>query len=370
MSGLATLSQLLDPRELIPHYVALPQILEYFFTNKFYTNTRNVDSDSVRMISISATATPGAGNVRNGKARLIKPKGASEKFFSMFRYFTEMPLEADALRALRELDSPAMQQKGRDIVEMAQEESKILASLFKEIAIAMIMTYGRVNLDASGNILVPAVDATTGTITDASGTIISADFGVPDSHRGNLGGTIAALWSVAGTNIPDQLETLDRQCAIAGVPKVTDIYINPLNKKKLRSNTQFNDWAKYNSIRADQVLQGDGIEGLWGRNWHFVGGTWTDSAGTTRDLIPQTSGILMPAVGPWMRTFAGSELIDTSNLVQSDLLAALNSLMTVYGPFAYGETTRNPTGLSYFQGDNFGLGFADPNAIWMPTLFA
>ena len=71
-----------------------------------------------------------------------------------------------------------------------------------------------------------------------------------------------------------------------------------------------------------------------------------------------------------MRTFAGSEIIDTSNLVQSDLLAALNDLITVYGPFAYAETTRNPTGLSYFQGDNFGLGFADPNAIYMPTLFS
>lgn len=370
MSGLATLSQLLDPRELIPHYMAMPQILDYFFTNTFYRNARNVDSDSVRMISISGTASPGQGNVRNGKARLIKPKGASEKFFSMFRYFTEMQLEADALRALRELDSPAMQQKGRDIIELAQEESKTLCSLFKEIVLAQIMTVGRVNLDASGNILVPSVNSSSGAITDASGTVISADFGVPNANRGNLGGIVSALWSVAGTLIPDQLEALDRQCAINGTPRITDIYLNPLAKRKLRSNTQFNDWAKYNSVRVDQVLAGDGIEGLWGRNWHFVGGTWTDSTGTTQDLIPQTSGILMPAPGPWMRTFAGSEIIDTSNLVQSDLLAALNDLITVYGPFAYAETTRNPTGLSYFQGDNFGLGFADPNAIYMPTLFS
>ncbi|MES2222819.1 MAG: hypothetical protein V4587_17850 [Acidobacteriota bacterium] len=372
MAGLATLQQLLDPRELIPHYTAMPQILEYFFTKTFYDalSPRPTDSDSVRMISISATATPGAGNVRNGKARVLKPKGASERFFSMFRYFTEMPLEADALRALRELDSPSMQAKGREIVEMAQEESKILASLFKEVVLAQQLTVGRVNLDASGNILVPSVHATTGVITDNASTVISADFGVADTHRGNLNGTIAALWSVAGTKIPDQLEALDRVCDIAGVPRVKDIWLNPVCKLNLRNNTQFNDWAKYNTLRADEVLRGDGIEGLWGRNWHFVGGTWTDSGGTTRDLIPQTSGIFTPAIGPWLRAFAGSELIDTSNLITSDLLAALNSLITVYGPFAYGETTRNPTGLSYFQGDNFGLGFADPNAIWMPTLFA
>lgn len=370
MAGLATLGQLLDPRELIPHYVALPQIMDYWFTKTFYTNVKNVDSDSVRMISISQTATPGQGNVRNGKARLIKTKGASEKFFSMFRYFTEMPLEADALRALREFDSPAMQAKGREIVEMAQEESKILASLFKEVTINNIMIRGRVNLDASGNVLVPTVHATTGVITDHADTMISADFGVPDTHRGDLNGVISALWSVAGTKIPDQLEALDRACDVAGVPRVKKILLNPLSKKHLRNNTQFNDWAKYNSMRADQVLQGDGIEGLWGKNWEFVGGTWLDSSGTTQDLIPQTSGVFLPDDGPWLRRFAGSELIDTSNLVQSDLLASLNALMTVYGPFAYGETTRNPTGLSYFQGDNFGIGFADPNAIWMPTLFS
>lgn len=370
MADLATMAQLLDPRELIPHYMAMPQILEYWFTKTFYTNVKNVDSDSVRMISISATATPGQGNVRNGKARIIKPKGASERFFSLFRYFTEMPLEADALRALREIDSPSMQQKGRDIVEMAQEESKILADLFKEIVFSQIMTVGRVNLDASGTILVPSVNATTGAITDAAGTVISADFGVADTHRGNLDGTIAALWSTAGTKIPDQLEALDRLCAIAGVPAVKNIYLNPLSKKHLRNNTQFNDWAKYNSVRVDQVLTGDGIEGLWGRNWHFVNGTWTDSTGTTRDLIPSTGGILMPDIGPWLRAFSGSELIDTTNLVTNDLLGALNQLTTIYGPFAYAETTRNPAGLSYFQGDNFGLGFADPNAIWMPTLFS
>ena len=46
MADLATMAQLLDPRELIPHYVALPQILDYWFTKTFYTNVKNVDSDS------------------------------------------------------------------------------------------------------------------------------------------------------------------------------------------------------------------------------------------------------------------------------------------------------------------------------------
>lgn len=370
MADLATLQQLLDPRELIPHYMAMPQLLDYYFTSNFYTNAKNVDSDSVRMISVSATTTPGKGNVRNGKARLIKPKGAGERFFSMFRYFTEMPLEADALRALRELDSPAMQQKGRQIVELAQEESKIQCDLFREIVLAMIMTIGRVNLDAEGTILVPSVNATTGAITDAAGTVISADFGVADTHRGNLDSTIGALWSTASTKIIDHLEAIDRKAAIAGVPKPTEIYINAISKQWLRNNTQFQDWAKYNSVRVDQVLNGAGLEGLWGRNWHFVEGTWTDSTGTTRDLIPSTQVILAPKNGSWLRSFAGSELIDTTNLVSNDLLGALNQLTTVYGPFAYAETTRNPAGLSYFQGDNFGIGFADPNAIWMPTVFS
>ena len=370
MADLATMQQLLDPRELIPHYMALPSILEYYFTKTFGGGGINVDSDSVRMISVSASMTPGQGNVRNGKARLIKPKGASEKFFSMFRYFTEMPLEADALRALREFDSPTMQQKGRQIVELAQQESKTQADLFKEVVIANILTYGRVNLDAEGNILVPTVDATTGVITDHASTVISADFGVADTHRGNLDGLVTGLFSTAATKIPDILESIVVAAADAGAPEPKHIYINKKKKALLRNNTQFNDWAKYNSLRVDQVLNGDGIENLWGFDWHFVSGKWVDSAGTSRELLPLTSAIFCPDNGPWLRTFNGSELIDTTNLVTNDLLAALNQLTTVYGPFSYAETTRNPAGLSYFQGDNFGLGFADPNAIWMPTVFA
>jgi hypothetical protein len=344
--------------------------MEYFFTKMFLGGAINVDSDSVRMIAIEASTTPGQANVRNGKAKLITSKGASEKYFAMFRYFTEMPLEADALRALREFDSPAMQQKGRQIVEIAQQESKIRADLFKEIVTANIMTYGRVNFDASGNILVPTVHATTGVITDHANTVISADFGVADAHRGDLGGLITGLFSTAATKIPDILESIQVDAADNGRPEPRHIYINRKKKALLRNNTQFNDWAKYNSVRVDEVLNGDGIQNLWGWDWHFVSGKWTDYGGTSRELLPLTSAIITPDDGPWRRAFSGSELIDTTNLVTNDLLAALNQLTTVYGPFSYAETRRNPAGLSYFQGDNFGMGFADPGCVYMPTVFA
>lgn len=373
-SAMDPLELLLDYRALTSMYVALPSIQELFFTNEFFTPLlgpkSNVDSDTVEMISIGGTTRPGPGNLRGGTARRITPKGGTKRYFQLFRYFTEMEIDGDVLRSLREPDSEALQEKGQQAIDLQQEEMAIRHRLYKEVVLSQIMSIGRVNIDANGEILVPSVNSTSGAITDASGTAVSADFGVADSHRGNLGGTVSALWSTAATKISQQLDEIVRLAGIAGAPRPKTIYVNAIKKQVLRNNTEFNDWAKYNSTKVDQILAGDGIDGLWGFNWRFVEGTWTDKDGTTRDLIPQTSVIITPEKGPWLRAHNGSELVPRDLSPAPDARSLLNQLEKVYGPFTYASLNHNPVKLSMFYGDNFGLNFADPNALWCPTVFS
>ena len=365
-----TFESLLDYRELNSLYRATPSIQDYYFTSNFHTPlARDVDSDTVEQISITATTTPGPGNARGGAARRIAPKGATKRFFQLFHYFTQMDLPADCLRALREPESFALMEKGKQIVELQQEEMAIKLRLFKEVVLSQVLSTGVVNLDVNGNILTPSVNSSTGVVTDASGTVISASFGVDDGNRGNVGSIIDALWSTASTKISKHLDEIVRDAASNGAPRPRRVYVNGVKKYFLRNNTEFNDWAKYNGP-VDKILAGEMIPGLWGFDWYFVDGTWTDSTGTTRDLIPQTRAIIMPEPGPWLRAHNGSEMVPSSMVPAGTVSELVNQLDKVYGEFTFASMGYNPVTLSAFYGDNFGLNFADPNAIYQPTVFS
>ncbi len=190
----------------------------------------------------------------------------------------------------------------------------------------------------------PLIDATDGAIVPTNG-----------------------LWSNSSARIERQLIDLKYRARKNNIPEPTEIYVHTLTKKHLFDNTEFRSWAQNSNTAPDRVLAGNFIEDLWGYNWHFVGGTWQDSGGTTRDLITQEHAVITPAVGPWLRASRGAELVPREVGVVQDMNAALASLDYFFGPFAYAELKHNPAALAMFMGENWGLHFADPGAIWIPT---
>lgn len=254
---------LLPLTELTAMYKSAPSITDLFFTNTFYTNPQNVNSDEVEIVSVGATTRPGPGNTRGAAARQLQPKGGAKKIATIFHTFNNLPVPADCLWALREPESYGFQQKGEAALQIQVEDAAWKARLHKEILLRQILVYHRVNMDANGELLDPSITTATGALTDASGATISADFGVSNNRRGDCNDIASgALWSTAGTKIGEQLDIFDRENARVGAPKIMDILTSSLNKSALRGNTEFNDWAKYNSVRPNQVLVGDGIDGL------------------------------------------------------------------------------------------------------------
>lgn len=372
-----TWETILSYDELTEMYKSLPSLSELFFTNTFYRSPREITGDTVSMINVSATNAPGQMNTRGAAARMVQPKGGGKREFSIFHKFDELPIDITALTHLRQMDNPMLQEMGKDVLDIQLEHLATQNRLTKEVILASIMVYNRVNIDVNGNILTPSVHATTGVITDASGAVISADFGIPDDHRGNLGGIIGAQWSTASTSIMDQLENLDRQAGIDGAPKVTDIYVNSLHKSDLRANTEFNDWAKYTNVQnySAQVLSNfqDDTLVVFGRRFHFISGTWEDTWSTpgttiTRDIMPQNLALMVPDLGPWLRAFTGKVLVPRGQGLCS-AATPLEDFELRPGEYAYGYSNHNPVRVSVFGGDSFGLGFANPNAIWVGKVF-
>lgn len=363
--------RLLHYEQLTASYRSAPSLSNYFFTDTFYRNPVTAYGDTVSMISISATNTPGPMNSKGSAARVIQPKGGTKREFSLFHYFTELPIDPQALLSLRQMESPELQDMGRDVIQLQLDESAIKHKVAKEVILSHAMVYNRVNLDADGNILLPTVNATSGVITDNSSTQVSADFGVDDDHRGNLGGIIGAQWSTDSTSIMDHLAAIDRQAGIDGVPKPMDIYVNGLHREDLRSNTEFNDWAKYNTQFPNQVLQNfsEGLVQVFGKRWHFIDGTYVDSSGTTRDIMPQNYALMVPDIGPWLRPLKGRTLVPNDDGVASPS-TPLQNFAPVEGEYAYAYSQHNPVRTSVYTGDVFGLGFANPNCVWVPKVFS
>lgn len=361
--------ELLDFRYLTASFRDQPTLMNYFFTGRYFNNLRDVPTDEWELINYGQNNTPVGFNSVGSPAQMHTPIGGAKRIGSMFFTYNGLQLPGDALNALREPESQTLQNKGLQVVMNAMEEFQQRHRILKEAALSTIFSFGRVCVNANGDIVRPTVNTLTGALSNPSGAVTVADYTIPDSHRGNLDGIIDTMWSSSATKIFQQLEDIDYQAELAGVPKPTDIIVNTLNKRHLRDNAEFQLWAKESNVAPDRVLMGETIEGLWGKNWHFVGGTYQNSSGTTVDLVPQTHAIIVPPNGPWFRAVQGLQLVPNSLELQSDWRAALNALNEVYGEFSYACLEHNPARLTQYMGDKWGCMFPNPNVIWMPNVF-
>lgn len=364
----------LDWREQTTIYRAAPTLQGTPMTDLFFTNPQQVNANEVTMYSLATSNSPLNANTRGAAPRRVSGIGASKKSFGLFHSFNELAIEDQALTFLDSKD-PDVVQIGTDILEGNLNDFGRRQRLFREVAIGQIMTYGRVHINSDGAVELPTVNATSGAITAYTGAV-QADFGVDDSHRGRcpIGGgsyIFSGAWGTASTDIFAELTTLKDQAAKSGAEMPNTIYLHGTRRVDLVNNTIFKAWATLNNVRNDQVLNGGGVDNVWGWNFRFLDGYWTDASGTQRPVIPVRNGIIVPADGPWKRCFEGIQRIPTQLGITTDIKAAMAKTAKVHGMFAFAQLKVSPMiQLLQYMGDNFGMGFANANAVWMPTLFA
>lgn len=352
--------KLLDPRILTASYAQRDGARSYMLTDFYFVNPRSIEGHEYELIYYPAMMEPAPGNLPGAEARVLTPGGGTTRKAALFTNFNKVLLPGEALNALREPDSLTLQKQGAETVSRIYDDFGERHNIFKELVIAKTLTTGVVFLNNAGQVL-----------ESSSGATITADFGVPADHKGNLDGMISALWSTSNTKIADQVDAIRDAAEEANVEPPTDIWLHPNTKAHLRNNTQFSEWAKYNNVATDAVLRGDIIENLWGLNWHFYGGKYQAVDGTMKNYIPTTVGILTPPPNrPWLRATQGSTLVPSQIGVMPDWQDALRSTTRFYGKYSYARLVDDPMALYLYMGDKFGLHFADPAAIWMPTLFA
>lgn len=353
--------ELLNPHVLTDSYKARrTNGGAYPLTETYYTNPKDVDDDEFDMVYFPEAREPAPGNVSGGEARVLTPGAGTKRKAAVFPQFNKLQLPGDALLALREPNSLALQKKGATSVGMIFDDFGTRHSIYKELVLAKTLTGGVVYANNAGQIL-----------ESSSGATVTADFGVSSTHKTNLGGIIDKLWSDPTADIPSHIEAIKDAAESASVEEPTDIWLHATKKKELRANEQFQLWAAQNDRVTDVILKGNIIEGLWGVNWHFYGGKYKAADGSMKDYIPPTKAFLCPpASSPWINAVQGKTLVPTELNIVADWRAALAKAEEMYGKYSYAKLTDDPMALWLYMGDKFGVYFADPNAIWMPTLSA
>ncbi len=332
------------------------------FTDMFFVNPSNEETDDFTMIVDSVEQRPAPLNNKGGRARVLDKSGASERRGVLFNVFNVLPFGAELIDAIREPDSQAIDRKAtretrRQLAKFARRHS-----ILKEVVVSKIITDGVVYYDVANGVVKEA---------SGDGDSVEIDFGVAASHKGNLGGLVSGYISTASFGLHKLIEDIKMQAEKENVAPPTEILCHPSMKYYLRALTEFQTYVTANYQDAEQVLRGQTIENLFGMNWHFIGGRYQDSAGNNIPTMDPKKLIFIPPVSEgFTQASNGKVLVPTKLDIHSDGMAALASLNEVYGEYAYATVTHNPVGLEAYAGDCYGLNYVEPNAIWQAQVLA
>lgn len=364
MASLYDLHEILHPRVVTQTY---REEVGRFFKNpivEFYNSQiRDYTGDRFEFAYNAAMKEPAPANFRGQPARVLQPTGLSERRVYMLHAFNEVGLSMDALQMIRRPGSLTLQEKGRQEIRRQMEDFGDRHLIFRAVCLAKTLTTGEIHFNAGGQVL-----------ESSSGAAYSVDFGVSATHKTDLnpgsGAIVDTLWDDPAAKILDQLDEVRIQAETDNAEEPRHIWLHHAAKQWLRDNDQIKAYVQGSPEKVDRILSGSFIEDLAGWHWHFYSGGYTAVDGTTKPYIPRNQAVITPDVGPWLRAANGSELITSFEGIRSSVDSALAEVTEVFGDFAYVKLVDNPTKLVLRMGSNFVYAFANPNAVWMPTIAA
>lgn len=336
-------------------------------TDRFFTNPTPVDSDEYEMLIDPNDTRPAPTNRKDSAARVLDGVGLTERRGVLIRTFNAQSFGQDVMSAIREAKSRELDRKGKAEIVRQSAKFRTRHALLKELLIAKVLGTG-----------VLYYDRATGLIAESSGSgVQTIDFGVDATHKTDLNSLslLGTSFASAGFDLIGLFDYIDNKAVTENSEPITEVHCDISLKQYLLKNTQFQTWAAKGTPVTDEVLSGQytgrmTIPGVFGKNFHFYGGSYTNASGTVTRYLPTTKMIFTPSESSrtWYEPSEGLSLIPTSADVTASLESAVDSLAEVYGPFAYAEVARNPLRVDHFAGDCFGFNLKTPQSVFMPTV--
>lgn len=335
-----------------------------------------VFGDTIEIKIFPTTNEPAPTNNYGGQAKVLDKTGGNKIYITPIHSFNEMPINVAACMYLEMEDNPMVQALGKQEVDRQLAGFKIRNNLLRTVVLAKTLFGGPVYRNSSGQITEtsstgPTIDLQWNSTTNG-GQIARSNF---SNFQGGSGNVIDASWATASTKILTQLDDLRELAEHTGQEVPTDIWCHPTMKRYLRDNTEIKSWVQYNSKeRADVILKGDVWNDIGGYTWHFYGGTYRGSNGTTYTMFPRDKVAITPPVeqGGWFRAIDAAFPVPTQSGILATGVEPTANLsganQIVYGDFVYLKQDDNPSIYKIRGGTTFLYAFANPSCLWVPTV--
>ena len=185
---------------------------------------------------------------------------------------------------------------------------------------------------------------------------LNVDYQVPTANKA----AADASWALAGTLIISHLKTWKRTVARETGYNLTEAWCTSIVMDYMLRNTQVQTWLAQGSSRGVELGEEGRILRLGGFNWHEYDPGYEDSAGTFYPYIAEDRIVLTPTPDPtWIGLIEGSNTVWRADDVPFE---------TVFGPWAWVSTERDPAGYKLAQGDTWIWALLVPGAVWYPQV--
>jgi hypothetical protein len=196
-----------------------------------------------------------------------------------------------------------------------------------------------------------------------------------NSNAGIFGATGQGSWLLNGTNIPQQLTTLEEVAAADhGYEPEVALYGKAVRGAMIQNDFVLDFLARNPTMQNEWLKDKTIPDGLFGFTWVPVNkASYTKDDGTKVKLWPTNGVTFLPgqADAPQVWTpFEGSNLIPTTIDIVPDAMAALSGLETVHGAAGYSVVSHKPVSLSVVMVDTFWWGIRVPEAIYIADVVA
>lgn len=359
--------------EQIIGYAALLGVIERIkngvpnpLPKEFMTITKDTVGDSGKYTRITGTRKVARLVMRGAPARRVEQKLIEDIPVKLLNSFEELMLDPQVLLNLRKLDDYS-RDKGKQEVARQTKNFVQRGINLRVVAACQVLANGILYFDADYNLL-----------PSSSGAVFSVDYAVPANNKNQINGLIDVSWSDTTANIPRQLAQLQElSLQTTGYEIETAFY-----GRNLPSYISQNDYteeymARHQEMR-DQYLTGMNgkklggaiPQGLFGiKNWVPVNTAfYEDDTDTNQTIFGVDQVVFTPAIddsmSEWWETIEGSTLVPTTVDIQTDAMAALNSMKEAQGMYAYGKVHDNPAGIVMRSGDCFLPAIKVPAAIF------
>lgn len=332
----------------------------------FLNTIKPTIGDSGKYTRVFGTRTT-ARRVEYGSPSIRRQlKGVEDVPVKLLHTYEHIDLNPLVLRQLRAYEKYERDMGKQEVARQTKEFVQNFINL-RTMSWQHVLSRGAIYFDESGNLL-----------PSSSGAAVTVDYAVPANNKNQLNGLIDQSWADNSTNIPAQIAALQERSAQDTGYEIECAFYGRNVPSYLSQNDYVAEYNARNKEVQEEFLFGNGKklggsipQGYLGiKHWIPVNtGFYEDASGTNQTAFGENQVSFTPAPSEeWHELIEGTYEVPTTINIQTDAAAALGSLKTTQGMFAYSQLITDPITIRMFHGDTFLPVLKVPGCVYLATV--